>query len=172
MCVIILSIATLNLPHGEVLFLLVCTCMIIVEILPICYYGDQFLDFSRKLADGAYGTDWVYQNRNFRIAILLIIRKSQNPDPILAGGIIPISMPTFLSVSKHAQKKQFGNYNILHFTGGTPRLFSFSSFEAVLITTNLRAFILYIYTYKKVNYNTVGVVCNNLTLLTCSYRIS
>ncbi|CAD7078185.1 unnamed protein product [Hermetia illucens] len=101
-CVNILSIATLNLPHGEIIFLLSYSCMIILEILPICYYGDKFLDFSRKFADAAYGTDWVYQNQNFRVAILLMIQKSQNPDPILAGGIIPILLPTFLSVIRLA----------------------------------------------------------------------
>ncbi|XP_037919061.1 odorant receptor 33a-like isoform X2 [Hermetia illucens] len=83
-CVNILSIATLNLPHGEIIFLL------------------SYSYFSRKFADAAYGTDWVYQNQNFRVAILLMIQKSQNPDPILAGGIIPILLPTFLSVIRLA----------------------------------------------------------------------
>ncbi|XP_037919073.1 odorant receptor 33b-like [Hermetia illucens] len=101
-CVNILSIALLALSHAEIIFLLTYSCMIILEILPICYYGDQFLDFSRKFAETAYGTDWIFQRRNFRVAIMLIIQKSQNPDPILAGGIIPILLPTFLSVLRLA----------------------------------------------------------------------
>ncbi|XP_037919027.1 odorant receptor 42b-like isoform X2 [Hermetia illucens] len=113
-CVDILSIATMSLTNGETVFLITYSCILFTEILPICYYADQFLSLSEAFADTAYATGWVDQDRNFRIAILFMIQKSQNPEFILAGGIVQICLPTFLFVVRLAYSTSAILVNVLY----------------------------------------------------------
>ncbi|XP_037917575.1 odorant receptor 33b-like [Hermetia illucens] len=102
LCISITSIITNSLEPSDIIFTVGLTSILMFQILPICVLAHQFQSLSEEVADAAYASNWPDQDRAFRRAILLIIQRAQNCKPIVVCGIVPINLPTFLSIVRCA----------------------------------------------------------------------
>ncbi|XP_037917606.1 odorant receptor 59a-like [Hermetia illucens] len=102
LCISITSIISESMEPSDIMFTVVLTLSLLFQILPICVLAHQFQSFSEELTDAAYATNWPGQDRAFRRAILLIMQRAQNCNPIVVCGIVPINLPTFLSIVQYA----------------------------------------------------------------------
>ncbi|CAD7093151.1 unnamed protein product [Hermetia illucens] len=102
LCISTTSVLSNSMELSELMFTVAFTFALMFQILPICVLAHQFQSFSENLADAAYGSNWPDQDRAFRHSILLIMHRSQNCKLILAGGIVPINLPTFLTILRCA----------------------------------------------------------------------
>ncbi|XP_037917646.1 odorant receptor 22b-like isoform X3 [Hermetia illucens] len=102
LCVLTVSIISRDMELSELMFAAGYTCTLTLQLLPICFFADQFQSFSEQLADAAYATNWPDQDRSFRFAILFIIHRSQKCRFIFVGGLVPINLPTFLGIVRCA----------------------------------------------------------------------
>lgn len=98
LCILITSVISADMEFSELIFAITFIFALMFQLFPVCFLADRFQTLSEKFADAAYATNWVDQDRAFRSAILLIIHRAQNCSLILAGGIVPINLRTFLSV--------------------------------------------------------------------------
>nr|AOE48082.1 putative odorant receptor OR16 [Scaeva pyrastri] len=72
------------------------------EILILCLFGEQLCQRAEQLTAAIYSCNWMDQNREFKKALLLLLKRSQRPLVIMAGDIIPLKLPTFVQVMKTA----------------------------------------------------------------------
>ncbi|XP_037918982.1 odorant receptor 33a-like [Hermetia illucens] len=99
-CFTVVYLISFDLPTVEKIFFISCAFGSVMEILPTCYVANQLIQLTEDLAFAAYSANWVYQGTKFRRTIVFIMAKCQEPSVILAGGIVPVTMATFLSIVK------------------------------------------------------------------------
>ncbi|CAD7078182.1 unnamed protein product [Hermetia illucens] len=104
LCFTVVYLISFDLPTVEKIFFISCAFGSIMEILPTCYFANQLIQLTEDLAFAAYSANWVYQGTKFRRAIVFIMAKCQESSVILAGGILPVTMSTFLSVTNKVHK--------------------------------------------------------------------
>ncbi|CAD7078117.1 unnamed protein product [Hermetia illucens] len=102
LCILTTSVVSTSMELSELVFNVAFAFALMFQILPICVLAHQFQSLSEDLADAAYSSNWPDQDRAFRRSILLIMHRSQNCKLILAGGIVPINLPTFLAILRCA----------------------------------------------------------------------
>lgn len=71
---------------------------ILLEIFPICYFGNLLMEHTKRLTFAIYDCNWVEQDHTFRKSVIIFMERSQRTSIILAGNMIPISLLTFASV--------------------------------------------------------------------------
>lgn len=75
----------------------------IFEILMPCYYGSIIKEKSEQLPTQMFSANWPEQSKKFKSGMLLFGERAMRPISPFAGGILALSLPTFVSVS--LQKK-------------------------------------------------------------------
>lgn len=87
---------------------------LLMEVYPLCYYGQSLLDDSNRLANTIFHANWIKQNEKFRKMLVVFTQHTQKPMELLAGKLIPINLTTFVSVSSKIYFVEF-NYLLLLF---------------------------------------------------------
>ncbi|XP_020716474.1 odorant receptor 49b-like [Ceratitis capitata] len=64
------------------------------------FLADIFTQESLNVAQTAYDMNWLQRDKAFRVAVLLIILRSQRPLILTAGGIQPLNLETFLAIMR------------------------------------------------------------------------
>lgn len=105
---VVLSVAIVRFvffDHGVVasLFTITCVSSILIEIIPICYFGTLLVEHTNKLTCALYNCNWMEQDQTFRKTLIIFMERSQKTNIILAGGMVPINLQTFISVSNQVQ---------------------------------------------------------------------
>uniref|UniRef100_A0A1A9WFQ1 Odorant receptor n=1 Tax=Glossina brevipalpis TaxID=37001 RepID=A0A1A9WFQ1_9MUSC len=77
-------------------------CAVTVEIFILCYYGDLFCQANEELTNSIYSCNWVDRRKDFKQAHHILLQRSQKINTIMAGNIIPVNLPTFVTVMKTA----------------------------------------------------------------------
>ncbi|XP_036342571.1 odorant receptor 7a-like [Rhagoletis pomonella] len=73
---------------------------LLMEVYPLCYYGQSLLDDSNSLANTIFHGRWVDQNEDFRKMLVIFTQHTQKPMELLAGKLIPINLTTFVRIAK------------------------------------------------------------------------
>ncbi|XP_067634618.1 odorant receptor 7a-like [Eurosta solidaginis] len=73
---------------------------LIMEIYPLCYYGQSLLDDSNLLAATIFHCNWIEQSAEFRKMLVLFTQHTQKPMELFAGKLMPINLTTFVSIAK------------------------------------------------------------------------
>lgn len=79
--------------------LLICSTF---ETLLPCYFGDDLKHTSLLFVDSINRCNWLDQSLTFKKTLILFLCKAQKPMVVLAGGFIPCSMHTFITIQKVA----------------------------------------------------------------------
>ncbi|CAD7086945.1 unnamed protein product [Hermetia illucens] len=72
----------------------------IAEIFPSCYYSDKFMEKTDQMVFMLYSSNWMDLSPKFRKHLIIFMQMTQKKKIILAGKQIPITLATFMSVSK------------------------------------------------------------------------
>ncbi|XP_037911475.1 odorant receptor 2a-like isoform X2 [Hermetia illucens] len=73
---------------------------IILEIALYCYFGDELVVESSQITDAIYSCNWMDQDKMFKKNLLVFMQSTQEGMTIVAGGIFPVNLTTFVSVLK------------------------------------------------------------------------
>ncbi|XP_054728309.1 odorant receptor 7a-like [Anastrepha obliqua] len=73
---------------------------LLMEVYPLCYYGQSLLDDSNRLANTIFHGNWMEQNEKFRKMLVVFTQHTQKPMELLAGKLIPINLTTFVGIAK------------------------------------------------------------------------
>lgn len=71
----------------------------IFEILMPCYYGSIIKAKSEKLPERLFASNWVEQSKQFKSSMLIFGERALRPIAPFAGAILPLALPTFVSVT-------------------------------------------------------------------------
>ncbi|XP_037916219.1 odorant receptor 33a-like isoform X9 [Hermetia illucens] len=72
----------------------------IVEILPCCYFSNEFMSSTDEFVTAIYSTDWTDQGPEFKKLMIIFMEMTQQTKVIIAGKIIPVTLATFVSIMK------------------------------------------------------------------------
>ncbi|XP_031345374.1 odorant receptor 94a-like [Photinus pyralis] len=67
-----------------------------VKTLIVCYYGNEVTIESESLTTVCFHAHVRVWDRSFHRALLMMIKKTQEPIQIAAGNFVPISLSTFI----------------------------------------------------------------------------
>lgn len=82
------------------IFIAVSYSMVLVcEALPCCYLMSGLMSLSEEFVTTIYSCNWIDQDRRFRITILMFMQKCQKKLQIVAGGLFPITLDTYIQVN-------------------------------------------------------------------------
>lgn len=70
----------------------------IFEILMPCYYGSIIKEKSEQLPTQMFSANWSEQSKKFKKSMLIFGERAIRPVSPFAGGILALSLPTFVSV--------------------------------------------------------------------------
>ncbi|KAL5275620.1 Or19a family protein [Megaselia abdita] len=83
------------------IFVAVSYSMVLVcEALPCCYLMSGLMQKSDEFVTNIYSCNWIDQDKRFRITILMFMQKCQKQLNIVAGGLFPITLETYIQISK------------------------------------------------------------------------
>lgn len=71
-----------------------------LEVVLCCYYGSEFTDVSDKLTEVIYSCNWIDQTEDFKRDLMIFVENCQQRKVFLAGGVVSISLYSFLSMLK------------------------------------------------------------------------
>lgn len=71
----------------------------IFEILMPCYYGSEIKAKSELLPARMFASNWTDQSKRFKSSMLIFGERSLRPITPFAGALLPLALPTFVSVS-------------------------------------------------------------------------
>ncbi|XP_037916218.1 odorant receptor 33a-like isoform X8 [Hermetia illucens] len=89
-----------TLSMTEVLIILLFLVAEIVEILPCCYFSNEFMSSTDEFVTAIYSTDWTDQGPEFKKLMIIFMEMTQQTKVIIAGKIIPVTLATFVSIMK------------------------------------------------------------------------
>ncbi|CAD7085730.1 unnamed protein product [Hermetia illucens] len=84
----------------EIIYLAEYSLCIILEIFLYCYFGNELADESNRMSGAIYSCNWTNQDKSFRKNLLIFLQSTQTNMMIVAGGIFPVDLSTFVSVMK------------------------------------------------------------------------
>ncbi|XP_054729467.1 odorant receptor 67c [Anastrepha obliqua] len=70
----------------------------LVQVLVVCYYGDELMTASLRVGDAAYNQNWFDCDKRYKWLLTIIIMRSQKPASIRAPTFPPISFRTYMKV--------------------------------------------------------------------------
>ncbi|XP_017785451.1 PREDICTED: odorant receptor Or1-like [Nicrophorus vespilloides] len=71
---------------------------ILVEILVYCWFGNEIILRSSKIANSAYHSDWTDSPTSYKRKLLLIMTRSRVPIKLYAGNFFTLSLETFMTI--------------------------------------------------------------------------
>lgn len=71
-----------------------------MEIILACYYGTQYTATNDDLKTAIYKCNWIEQSKAFKMDMLIFVENSLRSKEFIAGGIVPISLISFMSIMK------------------------------------------------------------------------
>ncbi|XP_056644738.1 uncharacterized protein LOC130450387 [Diorhabda sublineata] len=74
-------------------------CMLL-EIFPICYFGNEVIVESDRLTNSAYHSDWTNYSFQVRKNLIFFMTRSQRLLKLYAGGFFTMSLDTFIKILK------------------------------------------------------------------------
>ncbi|XP_057666239.1 odorant receptor 46a-like [Diorhabda carinulata] len=74
-------------------------CMLL-EIFPICYFGNEVIVESDRLTNSAYHSDWINYSFQVRKNLIFFMTRSQRLLKLYAGGFFTMSLDTFIKILK------------------------------------------------------------------------
>nr|QGW50713.1 odorant receptor 15 [Propsilocerus akamusi] len=75
--------------------------MLFKSFLP-CYYGTLVVSISLDLSQSLFSSDWIYEDRHFKKAMLIFIENGKKPMQISAIGIFKVNLATFTRICNSA----------------------------------------------------------------------
>jgi odorant receptor len=91
-------ILTIGVSLDMKLFFLVILSSTFMQILLVCYYGQELIDSSENIAKTVYESDW-YENKTISKDLHFIMLRSQRPLVLRAGKFSVIALRNFATVS-------------------------------------------------------------------------
>ncbi|XP_030383282.1 odorant receptor 23a [Scaptodrosophila lebanonensis] len=85
-----------RLYHISLLFALLC------QTFPICFFGTNLEHCFKRLHYASFCSNWVYQSRVYRKNVILFAERTKRHPRLLAGGMVPIELSTFVASCKAA----------------------------------------------------------------------
>ncbi|XP_037941797.1 odorant receptor 2a-like [Teleopsis dalmanni] len=82
---------------------------LLIEIFPCCWYMDELQKETSNLTTAVYSCKWYEQNQKFKRAIIVFMQNTQKPKVIMAGGLAPVTLQSFVAIIKFA----FSLYTLL-----------------------------------------------------------
>ncbi|GBP53243.1 Odorant receptor 94b [Eumeta japonica] len=73
---------------------------ILLELFLYCYFGNEVTVESNCLIESIYNMDWLSTPVGFQKSLVLVMERAKRPLRPVAGGIIPLSLGTFITVLK------------------------------------------------------------------------
>ncbi|XP_055840510.1 odorant receptor 2a-like [Episyrphus balteatus] len=101
-CTIGVYMLYVGLDFSKLLNIVIFFTAVTFEIFILCHFGDQLCQRAEQLTVAIYSCNWMDQNKKFKQALLLLLKRSQRPLVIMAGDLIPLKLPTFVRVMKTA----------------------------------------------------------------------
>ncbi|XP_037904705.1 odorant receptor 23a-like [Hermetia illucens] len=65
-----------------------------------CFFGSEIQDKSERFMEAIYCCNWPDQDQKFKKSLLILMTRSRKDILIMAGGVMPVSLPTCLVVFK------------------------------------------------------------------------
>lgn len=81
-------------------YFLTITVSYIMEIWLSCYYGSHYLEAAANVHYAIYNCLWYDQTPAFKRDLLIFSENSLKEYTFLAGGLIPVSLASFMSIMK------------------------------------------------------------------------
>lgn len=97
-CTIGVYMLYVGMDYSKLLNIMIFFIAVTLEILILCHFGDQLCQKSEQLTLAIYSCNWMDQNKRFKLALTLLLRRSQKTMVIMAGNLIPVRLPTFVQV--------------------------------------------------------------------------
>lgn len=102
----------------------------IFEILMPCYYGSKIKEKSEQLPTQMFSANWPEQSKEFKSCMLIFGERAIRPISPFAGGILALSLPTFVSVRQNQTFQKYFNLSTFFlFVDNEVCLLPISSFE-------------------------------------------
>lgn len=73
---------------------------VLSETFPFCYNCNLLMDECDELANGLFQSNWVDAERRYKQTLIFFMQQAQKHIVFIAGGIIPITMNSNITVSK------------------------------------------------------------------------
>ncbi|XP_037912196.1 odorant receptor 33b-like [Hermetia illucens] len=73
---------------------------VILEIFLYCHFGNKLADESDRMTNAIYSCNWMEKDKTFKKNLIIFMQSTQNSMTIIAGGIFPVNLTTFVSVLK------------------------------------------------------------------------
>lgn len=69
-----------------------------IQIFVNTLFGSQLLDESEEITQAVYASQWMDRSSRCKGAYLIFVERTFRPMTIFAGGLFPLSLPTFVKV--------------------------------------------------------------------------
>lgn len=74
---------------------------VLMETFPFCYNCNLLMDDCDELANGLFQSKWVDAEKRYKQTLIQFMHQAQQHILFIAGGIIPITMNSNITVSNH-----------------------------------------------------------------------
>ncbi|CAD7089108.1 unnamed protein product [Hermetia illucens] len=75
---------------------------ITLEILPCCYYCNNFMAITDRTVTAIFSSNFMEQSLKFRKTAIIFMQMTQKSHVVVAGKVFPVTLATFMSVMKVA----------------------------------------------------------------------
>lgn len=121
-----------NLNLARLLFVISYSDCMLIQIFVPCYFGTIVIGHFNAVTRSLYFSNWIPQTPRFQSSMQIFVARTLPPVAIKGGGLFPLNLSTFISVSSDVS----GQYNEFRFilekfrlSGGAIRLFLIRPFE-------------------------------------------
>ncbi|XP_075979368.1 odorant receptor 4-like [Anticarsia gemmatalis] len=94
----IVSLNVLSIEFASTTLFIIC---ILMELFLFCYFGNEVTVESDRVGESIYSMEWRRAPLRFQRALLVVTERAKRPLRPTAGLIIPLTLDTFVTVSRH-----------------------------------------------------------------------
>ncbi|KAJ8969871.1 hypothetical protein NQ317_011862 [Molorchus minor] len=98
-CSVLFQLTTVPIGSFQCFMLASYAISMFVEQFIYCWFGNEVIHKSGRILNSAYNTPWVDCDIKFRKILLMFLTNNQQPIKIMAGGLLVMSVPVYVSVT-------------------------------------------------------------------------
>lgn len=76
--------------------------VMLMQLFIPCYYGSEIYAVSERLGGSMFFSDWIEEDKKFKVAMMLFLEKVKRPRVISIFGVYVINLETFRVICKSA----------------------------------------------------------------------
>ncbi|XP_055842590.1 odorant receptor 42b-like [Episyrphus balteatus] len=98
LCLTVFYYVTFDRGVGILISTLFYMCCLLFVSFPVCYFGNAFMMETDNLTTSIYSNNWLELPMKFKKCIIIFMQKSQESNVIYAGGLVSITLETFIAI--------------------------------------------------------------------------